>query len=142
VTLAAAFFVTAGCASADNEQEPKLILESTPSVAAEADSTPRIATGEEMQRLVDMATESLATKLGIEAADIVVVHAEHVTWRDSSIGCARPDTQYMQVLTKGSRIVLKANKAVYHYHSGGKRAPFQCARPALQKPAPYGLGES
>ena len=95
-----------------------------------------------MQRLVDMATKSLATKLGIEEADIAVAQAEYVTWRDSSIGCPQPDMQYMQVITNGSRIVLKANGAVYNYHSGASVPPSYCPKPATQKPLPYEHGES
>ena len=95
-----------------------------------------------MQRLVDMATKNLAAKLSIEEVDIAVAQAVFVTWRDSSIGCPRPDMQYMQVLTKGSRIVLKANNSVYHYHSGGNQPPSHCANPSPQKPLPYKHGES
>ncbi len=142
MTLVAAFLVAAGCANAADQQEPKLTLESIPSVVTAATSVPPAPLGAGMQRLVDMATKSLATKLGIEEADITVAQAEYVTWRDSSIGCPQPDMQYMQVLTNGSRIVLKANNGVYHYHSGGNRPPSHCTEPAPQKPLPYDHGET
>ena len=74
--------------------------------------------------------------------DIDIVDAAYVTWRDSSIGCPRPGMQYMQVLTNGSRILLRANAVLYYYHSGGSRAPFLCAKPSPNEPLPYAPGEA
>ena len=141
-TMVATFLVTAGCANAADQEKKELIVVSMPSVEADLGSAPTVAVGAGMQRLVDMAAKSLATKLGIEEANITVAQAEYVTWRDSSIGCPQPDMQYMQVLTNGSRIVLKANGAVYNYHSGGSVPPSFCTKPATQKPLPYAHGES
>jgi len=140
--MVATLLVAAGCAIAADQEKKELTVESMPSVAADLGSAPTVAVGAGLQRLVDMATKSLATKLGIEEADIALAQAEYVTWRDSSIGCPQPDMQYMQVLTNGSRIALKANNGVYHYHSGGNRPPSYCAKPAPRKPLPYEYGET
>jgi hypothetical protein len=140
--MVATIFVAAGCANAADQDTKELTVKSVPSIASDLSSTPAVSVGPGMQRLVDIATRNLATKLGIEEADITVAQAEYVTWRDSSIGCPQPDMQYMQVLTNGSRIVLKANNGVYHYHSGGNRPPSYCAKPAPRKPLPYEYGET
>lgn len=108
--------------------------------AISPDETPGLGPG--LQRLADIARTDLSTKLGVDAGDIGIVEAAYVTWRDSSIGCPRPDMQYMQVLTNGARIVLRANGVLYHYHSGGNRAPFLCARPSPEGPLPYAPGEA
>ncbi len=142
VTMVAATFMAVGFACAADQDTKELTVKSVPSIASDLSSTPAVSVGAGMQRLVDMATKNLATRLGIEEADITVAQAVYVTWRDSSIGCPRPDMQYLQVLTNGSRIVLKANNTVYHYHSGGNQPPSHCAKPSPQKPLPYDHGET
>ena len=141
-TMVAVILVAAGCANAADQEKKELTVKSVPSVAADLGSAPAVSVGPGIKRLVDIATADLAAKLGIEKTDIQVAEAGYVTWRDSSIGCPQPDMQYMQVLTNGSRIVLKANNSVYHYHSGGNQPPSHCAKPATQKPLPYKHGES
>ncbi len=140
--MVAAFLVAAGCANAADQEKKGLTVESMPSVAADLGSAPTVAIGAGLQRLVDMATKSLTAKLGIEETGIKVVEAAYVTWRDSSIGCPQPDMQYMQVLTNGSRIVLKASARVFHYHSGGNRQASYCASPSKIGPLPYAPGEA
>ena len=105
-----------------------------------AEPAPQLGPG--LQRLVDMATEDLGKRLGVDASDIGVVSAEFVTWPDASLGCPQPGFQYMQVLTNGSRIELRVRKDTYHYHSGGNRRPFPCAEPSGKPPVPYAPGEA
>ena len=66
--MVAAFLVTAGCANAADQEKKELTVESMPSIASDLSSVPAVSVGAGMQRLVDMATKSLATKLGIEEA--------------------------------------------------------------------------
>ncbi len=108
--------------------------------AAEKGSS-EVSPGPGLQRLVDLATKDLSAKLGVEPAGIEVMQAEYVSWRDSAIGCPQPGYQYLQVITNGSRIVLSANKQVYHYHSGGNRPPSLCKKPSATAPLPYAPGE-
>jgi len=82
-----------------------------------------IAPGPGLQRLVDLAVPDLAANLKVDESTIELVEAQYVTWRDSSAGCPEPGMQYMQVLTNGARIVLRADGTIYQYHSGGNRAP-------------------
>ncbi|MCZ6772723.1 MAG: hypothetical protein O7G83_12220 [Proteobacteria bacterium] len=141
-TMVATIFVAAGCANTADQEKKELTVESVPSIASDLSSTPAVSVGTGMQRLVDIATADLTAKLGIEKTDIQVAEAGYVTWRDSSIGCPQPGMQYLQVITNGSRIVLKVNGAVYNYHSGGGVPPSYCPKPATQKPLPYDQGES
>ncbi len=100
-----------------------------------------VSVGPGMQRLVDLARQDLAAKLGVEAAAIATVRAEYVTWRDSSLGCPRPGEAAMQVLTNGALIELAAGEQVYRYHSGRNRPPFLCKSPSPVDPLPYAPGE-
>ena len=101
-----------------------------------------IVIGPGLQRLVDLAIPDLATKLKVDESTIELVEAQYVTWRDGSAGCPKPGMQYMQVLTNGARIVLRADGTIYHYHSGGNRPPSYCAKPSSIEPLPYSPGEA
>ncbi len=63
------------------------------------------------------ATDLLATELGVAAADVRVVSAEFVQWRDSSLGCPQPGEGYLQVITPGYRIELKADGSTHYVHT-------------------------
>lgn len=120
---------------------------SVPTIAGEVEAEAKAAGGEislgpGLQRLVDLAKQDLGARLGLEQAEIEIVQAEYVTWRDSSVGCPQPGYQYTQVLTNGSLIRLGANKQVYHYHSGRNRPPTLCENPSATEPLPYAPGES
>lgn len=102
----------------------------------------KVSLGPGLQRLADMAKKDLGEKLGIDQAEIEIVEAVYVTWRDSGIGCPQPGYQYLQVLTNGSRILLRANKTIYHYHSGDNQPPFLCEKPSATEPLPYQPNEA
>ena len=140
VVTVAGLLALPACSRTHVESEGAGEGQNGPDQAASSAEAP--APGPGLQRLVDIAKTDLGAKLGVGADDIDLVEAAYVTWRDSSIGCPRPDMQYMQVLTNGARIVLRANGVLYHYHSGGSRAPFLCARPSPQGPLPYAPGEA
>ena len=140
--IVAATILAAGCTLAEEKELKDLTVESTPLPATDISLAPSAPIGPGLQRLVDMASKNLTAKLGIEETGIKVVEAAYVTWRDSSLGCPQPDTQYMQVLTNGSRIVLKTSNGVFHYHSGGNRQPSYCAKPSKIGPLPYSPGEA
>ena len=140
--IAATIIVAAAACAEDEEKKKELTLDSVQPVARDIAPVTKISVGPGMQRLVDLAMTDLTTKLNIEAEDVVVVQAEYVTWRDSSAGCPQPDMQYMQVLTNGSRMAFKAKGAVHHYHTGGNRPPFYCAKPSKQGPLPFAHGET
>ena len=83
-----------------------------------ADSPPAVAS-----------VDDLASRLGVEAGAVEVVAVQDVTWRDSSLGCAKKGVLYTQSLIEGLRITLQVDGATYEYHSGGSGPPFLCERP-------------
>jgi hypothetical protein len=131
----------------DSTAASDLRVDSVPTVKSEPESLSKtveekIPLGPGLQRLADLAMQDLGSILGLEQGEIEVVQAAYVTWRDSALGCPQPGYQYMQVLTNGSRIRLRANKQVYQYHSGGNRPPFLCEKPSKTEPLPYAAGET
>ncbi len=101
---------------------------------------PETSKNPSVQALVDTATADLVSRLEqqkIDAADILTLQAEKVTWRSSAVGCRKPDRGYMMVLTPGVLIRLRAAGQVYEYHSTLRGPPFLCEPPArIETPAP------
>jgi hypothetical protein len=97
-----------------------------------------------LQPFIDRAIDDLASRLGVDAAEITTHAAVLVVWPDTSLGCPQPDMRYAQVQTDGSVIELDVDGAIYRYHTGGARGPFICEA-ALTKPPPgeqLGVGSS
>ncbi|MCG8434562.1 MAG: hypothetical protein MJA83_11075 [Gammaproteobacteria bacterium] len=95
-----------------------------------------------MKKLVSLAKQDLVALLVIKEESIELLEARYVTWRDSSIGCPRPSFQYMQVLSNGVRILLKADGKIYYYHSGSNTPLFRCPNPSPNEPLPYEFGDA
>lgn len=144
-----------GCASAHTTDYDRMSDESKPDVKrlkpvsrsnaiSELGATGKgaVEIGCGMQGLVDRAKSDLMSRIGVAENEIEVVEAVFVIWPDSSVGCARPGFQYLQVLTNGSRIVLRAGNRRYHYHSGKDYVPFLCEAPTVRKPPAYAPDES
>ena len=156
ITALLATCLIAACVSAqttddesmsDDENKPdlkNLKHVATPTAVREAQAPVKRSgsIGPGMQRLVDRAKSDLMEKKGISADQIEVIEAGYVTWPDSSMGCAKPGFQYLQVLTNGSRIVFRAGNRLYHYHSGKDYPPFHCEAPTVKNPPPYAPDES
>lgn len=81
-----------------------------------------------LQPLVDQAKQDLAARLSVSVEMIEAVSAEAVVWPDSSLGCPEPGMAYLQVLTDGALVKLRAEGKLFEYHSGGGRDPFLCER--------------
>lgn len=89
-----------------------------------------------LQGAVEYAQQDLAARMGMDNWwDIWVLEARGVVWPDGSLGCPSPDMAYIQVLVDGALIRLWVGDKEYEYHSGGRRAPFLCERPAPRPPA-------
>ena len=69
-------------------------------------------------------------------ADVVVLEARDVTWRDSGLGCPAPGISYLQRLTEGFLVVLRVGARRVEYHSGPSGPARFCANP--QPPLPEG----
>ncbi len=87
-----------------------------------------------LQPAIRTAITDLAGRLGLDEREIEAISAVRVTWPDSSLGCPQPGMSYMQVLTDGSVIELRAAGLIYRYHSGRSRPPFLCDRPLTPRP--------
>jgi hypothetical protein len=72
-----------------------------------------------------LAIAALAKDLGIAADKIQVDTVRSVNWPDSSIGCPRPGRAYMQVITPGHKVSLRADGRIYVVHEAKGRA-FVC----------------
>jgi hypothetical protein len=69
-----------------------------------------------------LAINYLSDKLSVEADSIEIVNVAVMDWPDSSIGCPAPGTQYLQMITRGSLVLLRAAQTVHRVHVGNKRA--------------------
>jgi len=84
-----------------------------------------------------LAIETLSDKLAIDADQIEVVYVSAMNWPDSSLGCPQPGVDYLQVVTPGSLVLLRAGTNAYRVHVGNTRAII-CDRPGSPGP---GLGQ-
>lgn len=82
------------------------------------------------QASIDAMIADLAKMTGVDPAQVSVISAEAVTWRDGSLGCPQPGMMYPQVLTEGFRVVLAADGKEYAYHGGDQGTFFYCANPS------------
>ena len=78
---------------------------------------------------IDLAKADLANRQQVSLEQVSVVVINEKTWNDSSMGCPQPSSAYRQVLIDGSQLVLAVAGKLYHYHAGGSRTYFYCARP-------------
>ena len=56
---------------------------------------------------------------------ILVDTVRTLDWRDSSLGCPKPGVAYLDVITPGHRVTLRANGQVYVVHEARNKA-FVC----------------
>lgn len=115
---------------------------STPTVTEAIPTSPLYDAGDidpGLRPFIDQAKGDLAVLLGVDVSDITTHAAVLVIWPDASLGCPRPDMRYAQVPTDGSVIELEFDGAVYRYHTGGRRGPFQCETPLAKAPGGEGL---
>jgi hypothetical protein len=97
---------------------------------ASAPATPAdaVQTSPANQALVELARQALAKELGIDITAIRLTQIEEVEWRDSSLGCPKPNMNYLQVITPGYRIVLEAQGQSYNYHTDMGKRVVRCER--------------
>ncbi|RMF31663.1 MAG: hypothetical protein D6759_09685 [Chloroflexi bacterium] len=88
-----------------------------------------------LEEALALAKETVATQTGIAEAAIEVVNAVAVRWPDTSLGCPQKGVMYLQVITPGYRILLRAGGQEYDVRVGHNRA-FICEQPtkALSTP--------
>lgn len=69
------------------------------------------------QPLVDRVVADLAARLGVAPNEVEVVEVREVEWPDSSLGCPKPGYSYLQVITPGYQIRLRAQGQTYDYRT-------------------------
>ena len=75
--------------------------------------------------IAQLAIETLAADLKIPADGILVDTVRAVDWRDSSLGCPKPGMAYLDVITPGHKVTLRADGRVYVVHEAKNQA-FVC----------------
>ena len=74
-----------------------------------------------MDRLVAMAKEDLTQRLGISLEEIEVQDVQSKEFPDASLEVPEQDKMYVQVVTPGYIIILKAQGQTYTYHAAEDR---------------------
>ncbi|MBN1656770.1 MAG: hypothetical protein JXA93_00135 [Anaerolineae bacterium] len=79
------------------------------------------AEGNVINQLIAAARADLASVTGMAEGKIEVIETEYVEWRDSSLGCPKAGQSYLQVITPGYLIRLRAGGEEYEYHTSMKQ---------------------
>ena len=85
---------------------------------------------DEQRAAADLAIDALAADLKIPRDRIVVESVTAIDWRDSSLGCPKPDMAYLQVITPGHKVILSIDDQSYAVHEAKNRA-FVCKQAKL-----------
>jgi hypothetical protein len=101
VAVIAAIIVVGACSAAP-----------APTVVKPAETTP--------PEVIDLGRETLK-QAGI-AGELRLVASEPTEWRDSSLGCPRPDAQYAQVITPGYTLNFAEDGKTHEVHVAGRNA--------------------
>ncbi len=97
-----------------------------PVVSGQTQSIPPMSESKKLD--ARLAVTTLSKQLSINPAGITVIHVSIMDWPDSSLGCPKPGNQYLQMITRGSLVLLRANMKAYRVHIGNNRA-IVCDKP-------------
>lgn len=92
-----------------------------PSLTPAAPGGAEIAIPPQATRAVSWSQADLAERLKVGLNQVSVLSVESVEWRDSSLGCPESGRVYLQVITPGYRIILRADGRQFEYHSARGR---------------------
>ncbi len=107
------------------------IIVGEPTESIKVTTVPSPAVEDEVQKkLIQLAIEDLATRLGINAEAISLMSAESTVWLDGALGCPT-DRVYTAEKVPGFQIRLRANGQAYVYHTDrtGQVILCQAAKP-------------
>ena len=84
---------------------------------------------------VEAAIEALVEERGVAVESVTVIDVTAVEWRNSCLGCEKPNQQCLMVITPGYRITLKSGAETYTLHTDrtGQQAII-CTQPSLTSP--------
>lgn len=74
---------------------------------APPDSTPNPPQSSLPASITDPILADAATRLGVNAGDLIVITGEAVTFADGGLGCPLPDMAYTQVPVDGYKVVIQ-----------------------------------
>ena len=74
------------------------------------------------RRVAVAAIDALAADLKIPKEKILVDTIRAVDWSNSSIGCPKPGVAYLEVITPGHKVTLRADGQVYVVHEAKEQA--------------------
>ncbi len=77
------------------------------------------------REIARLAIDALAADLQIAKDGIQVDTIRAVDWPDSSVGCPKPGRAYLQVITPGHKVTLRADGQIYVVHEANNSA-FVC----------------
>lgn len=98
---------------------------------SEADESP-----DRVEQTVEAARQDLAAREAVEPADIEVLEAREVTWRNGALGCPEEGMMYTQALVQGVFVKLGVDERSFAYHAGSDGRPFLCPPERSQVPPP------
>jgi hypothetical protein len=139
VFLAILVLAGAGCAPSEPEGEGVPLVTAIPGPTM-TPVTP-LTSSAEAEPPTQRAKEDLAQRLGISPDEITMVSVEEVTWPDSSLGCPQPGRVYLQVITPGYRIILRAGSHEYAYHTDRGQQVILCTKDREPEPVATVEGE-
>ncbi len=126
----------AACAASVREQGPPTVAASA-AAASENHTLPssdsageqRVGTSDapSSSEVEALALKTLSGHLSRPAVELEVLSVAAIDWRDSSLGCPKPDRSYMQVITPGHYAILRHRGQSYRVHMANGRA-FVCER--------------
>jgi hypothetical protein len=105
-----------------------LIIGAAASLATSAEDGEAMSS--ENARASARAKQLLAKTLQVPETDIALKSVEPKTWNDSSLGCGKPDSLALQVITEGYAVVLSAQGRDHVVHVSSNNAVV-CDRPTL-----------
>jgi len=89
-----------------------------------------VATSPEETQAVQVARQKLAGQLRLAPEGIVLERIAAHTWNDASMGCGKPGSMALQVITEGYAVALRAGSTRYRVHVSGDNAVI-CTQPLL-----------
>jgi len=119
-----------------------LVLAAAPAselMAAEVTDAPQAAATPQGQEAVRRARELVAQQLKAGNEAIEVKQVKPQTWNNSGMGCAKPGSMTLQVITEGYVVALVAQGQEYRVHVSGEKA-FICDKPVLMRGDPKRAG--
>jgi hypothetical protein len=83
------------------------------------------------QSILDAVLGDTQMRSGSSREEITIQQAEYMNWNDGSLGCPRPNREYVQEVTPGYRIELQAEDTSYVYHTNTERTIILCFQDGL-----------